>query len=234
MRDEIDVSRRQKLAIIFTQALRAHEMISDMMLFANPPEPIFEQTDVEDILRKVIDDTAGESRAAGIQILLRRYPNVPGCELDQTQICEAVKAIVDNAVEALRSGKELRRLGGMERKQAGEPPRPGDEVRWSEGEIRVQLWRYDADRIAIAVADDGPGVSPEIAEHIFDPFYSGREAGRGLGFGLTKAWRIAELHGGQLVLDRDFKNGARFKLILPVRQTQLIAADRTIDNSQAA
>ncbi len=43
--------------------------------------------------------------------------------------------------------------------------------------------------------DSGPGISPEHREHLFDPFFSGRQAGRGLGFGLSKAWRIIQMHG---------------------------------------
>jgi signal transduction histidine kinase len=50
----------------------------------------------------------------------------------------------------------------------------------------------------LLVTDTGPGIPEEIRTHLFDPFYSGREAGRGLGFGLSKCWRIVELHGGTI------------------------------------
>ena len=53
----------------------------------------------------------------------------------------------------------------------------------------------------LEVTDDGPGLSEREREHLFDPFFSGREAGRGLGFGLSKAWRIVDAHGGTLELN---------------------------------
>jgi signal transduction histidine kinase len=53
----------------------------------------------------------------------------------------------------------------------------------------------------IEVVDDGPGLSEKARRHLFDPFYSGREAGRGLGFGLCKCWRIITEHGGTVSVD---------------------------------
>ncbi len=54
--------------------------------------------------------------------------------------------------------------------------------------------------IRIRVADQGAGLTPSDLEHQFDPFYSGRQAGRGLGFGLCKCWRIVKLHGGEITV----------------------------------
>jgi C4-dicarboxylate-specific signal transduction histidine kinase len=65
------------------------------------------------------------------------------------------------------------------------------------------------------VTDDGPGIAPDVRPHIFDPFFSGREAGRGLGFGLSKAWRIVTEHGGQLTVESPAEPGARLSIELP-------------------
>jgi signal transduction histidine kinase len=53
----------------------------------------------------------------------------------------------------------------------------------------------------IIVEDDGPGIPAEIRSLVFDPYFSGRQAGRGLGFGLPKAWRMMQQLGGSLRLD---------------------------------
>jgi nitrogen-specific signal transduction histidine kinase len=50
----------------------------------------------------------------------------------------------------------------------------------------------------LEVGDNGPGLSDADRRHLFDPFYSGRQAGRGLGFGLCKCWRIVTAHGGSV------------------------------------
>ena len=67
----------------------------------------------------------------------------------------------------------------------------------------------------IVVTDDGPGIEPEVRRHLFDPFYSGREAGRGLGFGLSKCWRIVTNHGGRIDVDSAPGSGATFTISLP-------------------
>jgi signal transduction histidine kinase len=59
-------------------------------------------------------------------------------------------------------------------------------------------WTPQLGQVRIEIADTGPGIADDILPVIFDPFFSGREAGRGLGFGLPKAWRIAQIHHGSI------------------------------------
>jgi signal transduction histidine kinase len=67
----------------------------------------------------------------------------------------------------------------------------------------------------LTITDTGPGIPPEVRPNIFDPYFSGREAGRGLGLGLSKAWRIVVLHGGRIEVDSESGSGATFRVILP-------------------
>jgi signal transduction histidine kinase len=67
----------------------------------------------------------------------------------------------------------------------------------------------------VTVADDGRGMSFEAARRAFDPFYSGREAGRGAGLGLSKAWRLVEASGGTMLLDSRPGQGTRVSILLP-------------------
>ena len=73
--------------------------------------------------------------------------------------------------------------------------------------------------MAIDICDDGPGITPQQRQHLFDPFYSAREAGRGLGLGLSKAWRIVSNHGGRIVVESVPGQGARFTVFLPAAPT---------------
>jgi signal transduction histidine kinase len=66
------------------------------------------------------------------------------------------------------------------------------------------------------VSDDGPSIPPDVRNKIFDPFFSGREAGRGLGLGLSKCWRIVSLHGGQIDCLSQPGHGTSFTLTLPL------------------
>ncbi len=109
---------------------------------------------------------------------------------DATQLGVAVAAVVKNALEAVSDG----------------------------GHVHVAAHRIRADGrkwAEVSVSDDGPGIPDDVRRHIFDPFFSGREAGRGLGFGLSKCWRIVTDHGGRVVVARR-SSGAEFAIQLPL------------------
>ena len=71
-----------------------------------------------------------------------------------------------------------------------------DNAREAGGNAVIRLQKSE-----MIVEDDGPGIPAEIRSLVFDPFFSGRQAGRGLGFGLSKSWRIMQQLGGSLRLD---------------------------------
>jgi len=81
--------------------------------------------------------------------------------------------------------------------------------------VTVRLW---ADTVLhIEVADDGAGIAEENQERIFEPFFTTRPVGSGTGLGLAVAWRVAELHGGELQLVRSAPGkGSVFELTLPL------------------
>jgi signal transduction histidine kinase len=188
---ETDPRRRAQLETIYQQAMRAHDMIAALMLFARPPMPQRAPTDVAKLVRRVVVEVepwAADQRTT-IRAEVATTPLV--ASIDATQIKAALRAIIDNALEALAEG----------------------------GTIAVALQQLeDAERryLEIEITDDGPGLSAEALEHMFDPFYSGREAGRGLGMGLAKAWRIIDLHGGRLRAAAVQPHGARLTVKLPV------------------
>lgn len=225
--DEADPERRRKLATIVQQAFRAHEMIADLMLFARPPAMRPEKTD----LVKLADTVIAEMReqAAQQQTPLRRSDDggpVMGT-VDPVQVAVALKALVQNALEALRTGgnvevsvecKAVTPQAEMGfRVQAADfkfdPPHPPIPDPNLKSEIRNPK---SASCLYLTVTDDGPGISAEARAHIFDPFFCGREAGRGLGLGLSKAWRIVEMHGGQIQVVSEPGRGATFTIALPL------------------
>jgi signal transduction histidine kinase len=84
----------------------------------------------------------------------------------------------------------------------------------SDGWVRVSVEPADASW-NIIVEDSGPGPEPAQCEHLFDPFYSGRIAGRGRGLGLSTAWRLAKENGGDVRFDPVEGRPTRFILRLP-------------------
>ncbi|MFH5804081.1 ATP-binding protein, partial [Alienimonas sp. DA493] len=88
--------------------------------------------------------------------------------------------------------------------------------------------RRRGERALLWVADDGAGFTEQERRHAFDPFFSGRQAGRGLGFGLPKCWRIVTLHGGTLDV-RSFPGRTVFRASLPALPAD--AAGPSVDSA---
>lgn len=212
--EESNIERRFKLGIIYEQAIRSHEMISDLMLFANPPVLNRQPVDVRELLRqinnqvtaglspitrsenngqanrRILDSITAAPQKKFIHFSIRLAPGLHQIECDPVQLSVALHALIRNAIESVESSR-------------------GNQV---------QLRASCADPfLEFSVIDDGNGVAESIRSHLFDPFFSGREAGRGLGFGLSKAWRIAQLHEGDLRLDDSYPSGARFVLRIPIK-----------------
>ena len=192
LRDEADPERRRMLATMNSQALRAHEMINDLMLFANPPEIVLGEVDTTELLQDVIDEVRAVADAQGTA--LHGHSNVGPrvVRVDREHFTVALQALLKNSLQALVSGGRIDLSAGW--CDAAASPRSG---------------------FQIVVSDTGPGIPPKIRRHIFDPFFSGRESGRGLGAGLSKCWRIVELHGGHIDVSDGQQGGTTFRIVLP-------------------
>jgi signal transduction histidine kinase len=188
--DESDPERRRKLIAIHRQALRAHEMIADLMLFARPPKLSLAACDLPRLVSHVVDSQRELAAERNIDLIVECNDDSFGSiSADATQVAVAVRALVTNSIEAVGAN----------------------------GCVSVLIRRTHiagGDFAEIVVVDTGPGISSRVREHLFDPFFSGREAGRGLGFGLSKCWRIVTDHGGRIVVN-DVANGAEIALFLP-------------------
>lgn len=187
LRDERDPERRRTLEAIHLQALRAHEMISDLMLFARPPQLERRPLDLAELTRQVASGLAPECKRRNIAMQVTTDDQVHLVTGDATQLAVAIDALLANSMNAL--GRD--------------------------GSIELTVGSSPDGGVQLEVSDNGPGIPPEVRLHLFDPFYSGREAGRGLGFGLSKAWRIITLHGGAIEVETPPDGGAIFKITLP-------------------
>lgn len=196
LRDEDNQERRRALLAIHKQTLRAHEMISDLMLFARPPALKIEKLDVRALIECVIDELADQCQQQNITLACTWPKETVEIHADAEQLAVAIKALCTNSLEAIGLNGEV-----VVTLRYDQPSEASDELCCS--------------RIVIEIVDNGPGISDEVRAHLFDPFYSGREAGRGLGFGLSKCWRIITEHGGDVNVASRLGQGAIFTISLP-------------------
>lgn len=183
--DEADQQRRRSLQIIVQQSRRAHEILTDLMQFARPAAPRPQLLDVALLAQDVL--AAVHDLAVDRGISLRH--ELPAGQLtycDPRQIRVALGNLVRNSIQAAPDGGWVR-IGGA----------------------------IVNGRLRISVEDNGPGPEPGIVEHLFDPFFSGRQAGRGRGLGLSTAWRLAREQGGDVCFEPRPDGPTRFILTLP-------------------
>jgi hypothetical protein len=184
--DEQDPERRRRLATIVDQAFRARDMIGGLMVFARPPRPQPAATPLAEIVRSVIEPLQATAAARGLRLENAPAPTPLEVLVDAGQAVEALRAVVLNAIEAVEDG----------------------------GRVTIGV-REAGEAVEVEVADDGRGMDAATLRRAFDPFFSGREAGRGIGLGLPKAWRLVELNGGTVAVDSRPGGGTRVALTLP-------------------
>ena len=188
---ETDPDRRQALLTIGGQAIRIRDMIGDLMLFARPPKMHPQTLDLKQVVRQTLKQSGAlrDAEAAAIRLDLPADDGPPvTIWADTVQLSVVISSLVRNSLEALAEGG---RMTIQCETVSANAPTPSTSANPAES----------AEVAKLTVTDNGPGLSPLDREHLFDPFYSGRQAGRGLGFGLCKCWRIITLHGGRIDVD---------------------------------
>ncbi len=183
--DESHPEKRRKLAVIQAQANRAYEMIASLMLYARPPALKIGAISLDSMLEALRQEWQRAAHEQGTQIELELITGTY-VQGDEIQLRHAFRSLLQNALEAVQSGGRV----VISAKAAGD-------------QVVVSLW------------DSGPGISAEHLPHIFDPYFSGREAGRGLGLGLSQCWRIVQLHGGRIEVQPE-NSGAAIVVYLPL------------------
>jgi signal transduction histidine kinase len=202
--------RQKALLTIISQTQRIHGILTDLMQFARPTRPQKQTIDIAAQVHEVIAalaDFAGQQR---VQL------NSPVLEpvlvhVDPRQIRTALACLLRNAIE---SAARVPSADG--RPASADDPLPASQDRWAG--IRVET--PSADLVELIVEDSGKGPPPAMRESMFDPFFSGRSAGRGRGLGLPTAWRLAREQGGDVRFVDIASQPTRFVLSLPREPTR--------------
>lgn len=182
-----DVEREeatQLLAAVRSEVDRLSEISEQYLSAVREPKLHLTHESVEDLLREVHAFVRPELSRAGLASEID-VADLPEIEFDESQLRQALVNLIRNAREAAEPG----------------------------GFIKLSASADDAS-VTITVEDDGPGVPEELRNTIFDPFYTTKRRGTGLGLALTRA--ILEAHGGTIVCEPREPRGTRFVIALPL------------------
>ncbi|HKN59992.1 MAG TPA: ATP-binding protein [Candidatus Acidoferrales bacterium] len=179
---------------VYHEAERARRIVKNLLYFARENKPERSHVDVNEIIERTLALRSYELRVENIAVDCDLAPGLPKTMADPYQLQQVILNLVINAEQALIEGR-------------------GQGHVW----IRTRhLQQRAGDRISIEIADDGPGIAPEIVSRIFDPFFTTKPLGVGTGLGLSIVYGIVHQHGGEVTFDNQSGLGARFTVELPV------------------
>ena len=183
--------KRNLIAQIDTQADKARDIVRSLLEFSRVKE--FKKEPL--VLRKLLEDTVRLVRGqvpSEIAITVEVPENIV-IVADKQRLQQVFLNLIKNALDAL--GESGHVWVNAQRNAA-----PGDPF------------------VEIVVEDDGPGMAPEVVQHVFDPFFTTKDVGKGSGLGLFVVYDIVESHGGHITVDSSPGNGTAFVIWLPDEQ----------------
>ena len=176
--------RKQHIVKVIGEVRKLNQVISEFLFFARPAPPSPEPIRIAQLVDDAAFLLAPDMEASGINYRQEVDEDLEGIA-DPEQIKRAFFNLIKNAVQAMRNG----------------------------GELRVKAERV-GDEVVVEVGDTGSGMSPEVQERLFEPFFSTKEKGSGLGLAIVR--QTVEKNGGRVELRSEAGSGTTFKVALPI------------------
>lgn len=173
--------------IIVEESVRLNNIIKDFLDFARPMRPDLRPCKIEDIIEKNISFLEPKILEKRIEIEKRFSDDIPGILADSSMLYQAFLNILLNSFQAMDD----------------------------EGRIIISLF-YDDTEVVILFEDQGRGIGEEDLKKIWNPFFTTKEMGTGLGLGIVK--NIIESHGGEIELSNRESTGVQVEIILPAEE----------------
>jgi signal transduction histidine kinase len=176
---------RKLVTSIGNEIDRLSEITETYLRFVRLPKPKLEREDLAALVTSVLEFAGGELKLARITWFIEAEPDLPEVLADESQIRQALLNLVRNAKEAMAGG----------------------------GRIHVQAAKAPDGMVRLVLADSGDGIPRENLDKIFEPFFSTKAKGTGLGLALVQ--QIVLEHGGRIEVDCPAGGGTRFTISLP-------------------
>lgn len=183
---ELQEQDKTYLTVMMSEVDRLNTVISNLLDFARPKEPELQPCDIEDLIRHVLMLIEGDLEGKHLAVSLDIKDNLPQIRIDRDQITQVLLNILLNAIQTTDSG----------------------------GRIHVSAdVQGDINQLELTIKDSGKGISSDDLPKIFDPFFSTKKQGAGLG--LAIAHTIIENHHGEITVESEEGKGSAFRIRLP-------------------
>ncbi|UCD18263.1 MAG: histidine kinase [Candidatus Zixiibacteriota bacterium] len=169
---------------------RCRDITGKLLGFVRQTDMDLREHDIHEILDDVVDGILGpEMAVSNIEVIRDYQHDIPRLVTDKNQLQQVILNIINNAVDA---------IGGLA------------------GRITITT-SNESKNARIAIADTGGGISPELLDKIFLPFFTTKEVGRGTGLGLSVSYGIIKSLGGKIEVESSPGEGSTFSIVLPYK-----------------
>jgi two-component system, sporulation sensor kinase E len=184
----------QHLGVIGEEVDRLNRIVVDFLFAVKPMDTVLEEGDVNRVIEELLRFVRPELDQAGVQIEADLESSLPLLSMDARYIKQALLNLIKNAIAAMPEG----------------------------GTLRVQT-RRSGDEVHLAIADTGTGIPEQIMEKIFEPYFTTKPFGTGLG--LTIVFKIVKEHFGDISVASRVGEGTTVTLVFPVPRKETILID---------
>ena len=174
---------------IINAARRIRDIIQSLMSFAGERELVKIKLNINHLIKRSVDSYEDYFNKKRIKIETNLHEELPPVLGDEQQLRHVFFNLFQNAIDSMYQKNKC-------------------------GYFIINS-RVDSENVILELIDNGKGIRPAIKDKIFDPFFTTKDVGKGIGLGMSISYGIINNHGGELYVDHDYKNGAKFIIKLP-------------------
>ncbi|MEO6786983.1 MAG: response regulator [Chthoniobacteraceae bacterium] len=184
---------------------RANKVITGLMDLSIADESGMKETSLGTLIERVLAALESEIVRSKVSVSTDCAPSLPLCRIDVSKIEQAFSNVIANALQEMPGG------GKLDISAFAKILSPAD-VSFESGDRTGARFRAGDTAVIVTVRDTGGGILPENLHKVFEPFFSTKPTGKGIGLGLTVARKFMELHGGRITLANAGQGGAEATL----------------------
>jgi len=189
----IPASARQDIEKIESASLAAREIIQKLLVFARQVPPEKKPVNLNDVIKNGLYFFEARCAKEGVELVRNLSPNLPEIIAAPIQLNQVLVNLVVNALQSIKG----------------------------EGTITIQT-KFNSRYVFLIVEDTGGGMSKEVLDNVFTPFFTTKDIGCGTGLGLSVVYGIITGHGGMINVESKVGKGSRFEIRLPINKSRKV------------
>ncbi len=186
---DLDERSKKHLKYILINTDIANKIIKDLLNFASPEDLVFENEDINEIINNILESAAPRCLENKIKIIKDISSDKLELYIDKIRMENAIMNFISNSIEAMPEGGKL--------------------------SVSVKMEKI-SEKVIIKISDTGEGIPQENIDKIFEPFYTSKKDGTGLGLALS--FQTVKSHSGELDIESKLNEGTTIKISIPVNK----------------